>query len=104
MLILKAQQKKKGNNSSEIDVGDDNQTDETDRGTKMPKVVKKSQSQYVVEIERANLCDTHDGKACIVLPGGKDHYQLTKADKSLWAMMMVCKYTLIFWWQYIMLQ
>ena len=93
-LMLKLQ--KKGNNSSDIDVGNDDGTDETDGGSKIPKVVKKSQSQYIIKIERVNACDTHDGKACIVLPGGKDHYQLTKADKSLWVMMMVCQYIFLF--------
>ena len=90
-------QKKKGNNSSDIDVGNGEGSDDTDRGSKTLKVTKKSQSQYVIEIERANGCDTHDGKACIVLPGGKDHYQLTKADKSLWAMMMVRRHTFYFY-------
>ena len=93
-LMLKLQ--KKGNNSSDIDVGNNDGTDETDRGSKTLKVVKKSQSQYVIEIKRANACDMHDRKACIVLPGGKDHYQLTKVDKSLWAMMMVCQYIFLF--------
>jgi hypothetical protein len=26
----------------------------------------------VIEIEKANTCDAHDGKACIVFPRGKD--------------------------------
>lgn len=86
--MLFGQKKKKGNNSSDIDVGEDDE-DDGDDTRKTSKAAQKSQGQYVIEIEKANMCNSHDGKSCIVLPGGRGHYQLTKSDKSLWAMMLV---------------
>ena len=59
--------------------------DEADGSTKNKK---KSQSQWVQDIEKDNACDKHAGQACTVLPSGA-HYQLKMSDKSLWGMMMV---------------
>jgi hypothetical protein len=75
-------------------VGDSSEAEETDSidadGNPNPasKSLKKSEGQWVEAIEKENMCDTHDGKACLIDASG-NHHNLTIGDKSLWGMLLV---------------
>jgi hypothetical protein len=49
---------------------------------------KKTALQYIIELQTIHACNTHAGSYCVVQASG-NHYQLTKQDLSLWALLIV---------------
>jgi hypothetical protein len=49
---------------------------------------KKTTPQYIIELQMIHACNTHAGSYCIVQVS-RNHYQLTKQDLSLWALLLV---------------
>jgi hypothetical protein len=49
---------------------------------------KKTGPQYVIELQAEHACSEHASEYCLIRPNG-NHYHLTKADLSLWSLLLV---------------
>ena len=67
-------------------------SDDEDTGG-VPK--KKTAPQYIIELQMIHACNTHAGNYCIIQASG-NHYQLTKQDMSLWALLLVSHLYVLF--------
>ena len=68
--------------------GTDSETNSDSNNDADVALKKKTGPQYVIELQAEHACGDHTGKYCLIQPNG-NHYHLTKADLSLWILLLV---------------